>query len=377
MLAWLRKLARRKPPAPDDPAVPTPEELAAGEAAQAAWEAEQEGRPPPPARLPEDPGAPAAAWALALGLPEGALAGGEARLTSEEQLVTAAVLDHFETHRPGPASFPAISLQVVDLARQADVDLHRLARLVEQDTALSAGVLVLANSAVYRGVEPIETPRQAIARLGTAEVARLVTALSTRSLFQPQVRAEFEAFGPAWNRLFYHSAVVARTAASLAEARRLPGAEHAFVGGMLPDVGKAIALRSLAALAMEGQIRVPTPDSLARILHAAHVEVGREVHREWKLPEHLAALAARHHEPALPRDPALAPLHLVRLASALHLLAEAPGLHPAAPAEIVDSAQALGLGPARVQALARELVENGEWVRLLFGEESGGPAVAR
>jgi hypothetical protein len=44
---------------------------------------------------------------------------------------------------------------------------------------------------------------------------------------------------------------------------------------------------------------------------------------------------------------------------------------------VLDSARALGLGPARVQALALELAENGDWVRLLFGEESGGPAVAR
>ncbi len=291
--------------------------------------------------------------------------------------MAAAVLDHFETHRPGPASFPAISLQVVELARDADVDLAELARLIELDAALSAGVLVLAGSPVFRGVERIETPRQAIARLGTAEVSRLVTALSTRSLFQPAVRAEFEVLGPAWNRLFYHSAVVARTASSLATLRKLPGAEHAFVGGMLHDVGKAIALRSVAALALEGQLRVPPPDSLARVLHEVHVEVGRQVHEEWGLPAHLTALAARHHEPSLPRDPALATLHLVRLASALQLLQEAPTVHPAAPQEAVDSARALGLGPARLQALAFELAENGEWVRLLFGEESGGPAAAR
>jgi putative nucleotidyltransferase with HDIG domain len=237
--------------------------------------------------------------------------------------------------------------------------------------------MVLASSPVYRGVERIETPRQAIGRLGTAEVARLVTALSTRSLFQPQVRAEFETFGPAWNRLFYHSAVTARTASSLAAARRLPGADHAFVGGMLHDVGKAIALRSVAALAIEGQIRVPTPPALARILHEVHVEVGREVHEAWGLPAHLTALAARHHEPTVPADPGLGALHLVRLASALQLLEEAPALHPAAPAEAVDSARALGLGPARVQALRLELHENGEWVRLLFGADAGGPAAAR
>jgi putative nucleotidyltransferase with HDIG domain len=378
VFSWLKRLAARRESTPkEDPTALTPEEEAAGDAAQAAYQAELEGRPPPPEKLPDSPDAPAAAWAAALALPVEALAGGSVHLTSEEQLVAAAVLDHFETHRPGPASFPAISLQVVELSREADVDLGKLGRLIEMDAALSAGVLVLANSPVFRGVEKIETPRQAIARLGTAEVSRLVTALSTRSLFQPEVRAEFEALGPAWNRLFYHSAVVARTASSLATLRKLPGAEHAFVGGMLHDVGKSIALRSVAALAVEGQIRVPEPDSLARILHEVHVEVGRAVHEEWKLPEHLLALASRHHEPSLPPQPGLASLHLVRLASALQLLQEAPALYPAAPQEAVDSARALGLGPARLQALALELVESGEWVRLLFGEESGGPSAAR
>lgn len=372
MLAWLKRLASRKQKDPrEDPTALTPEEVAAGEAAQADYEAEQEGR------LPDSPQAPAEAWARALGVPVAALGAGPAPLPPEEEPVAAAVLEHFEAHRPGPASFPAISLQVVDLARQADVDVGELARLVELDAALSAGVLVLANSAVYRGVERLDTPRQAIARLGTAEVARLVTALSTRSLFQPQVRAEFETFGPAWNRLFYHSATVARTASHLATLRKLPEAEHAFVGGMLHDVGKSIALRSVAALSMEGRIRVPLPDALGRILHAVHVEVGRQVHQEWKLPDHLSVLAAHHHERTLPHKPELGPLHLVRLTSALHLLGEAPGVNPAAPAEVLDSARALGLGPARVRALATELVEAGDWVRLLFGEERGGPAAAR
>ncbi len=375
MLGWLKRLVTQRAPEPRiDPFALSDQEEARGQEALAAYQAEAEGRPLPPKPLPDRPDAPDAAWAEALGLPVEALSAPPAALTSEEQLVAAAVLDHFETHRPGPASFPAISIQVVDLARREDVDVDRLARLIEMDAALSAGVLVLANSAVYRGVAEIETPRQAILRLGTGEVARLVTALSTRSLYQPQVRAEFQAFGPAWNRLFYHSAAVARAASGLAEARKLPGAEHAFVGGMLHDVGKSIALRSLAALTLEGQLRVLGPASLGRVLHEVHVEVGREVHQAWELPDHLTTLAARHHEVDLPADPALTGLHLVRLASALQLLAEAPEVNPAAPAEAVSSARALGLGPARVQALVLDLHENGEWVRLLFGEEAGGPA---
>jgi hypothetical protein len=205
VFTWLKSLFARPGPRLDDPEFQVPEV-------------------PDPAAvpvLPDAPEAPPAAWAEALGVPEAALAGGEVKLTPEEQFISEAVLDHFETHRPGPASFPSISLQIFDLAQDPEVALDKLSRLIELDAALSAGVLVLANSPVYRGVSRTETPRDAIARLGTAEVSRLATALSTRSLFLPEVKAEFDAFGQAFNRLFYHSASVARTASDLATARRL------------------------------------------------------------------------------------------------------------------------------------------------------------
>jgi len=361
VLTWLRSVFSR---GRTDPASSEDSPGGAG--------ATREAAPP----LPSAPDSPPAAWAEALGIEEAALAGGDARLTPEEQFISEAVLDHFETHRPGPAAFPSISLQIFDLAQDPDVALDRLARLIELDAALSAGVLVLANSPVYRGVERSETPRDAIARLGTAEVARLATALSTRSLFLPEVKAEFESFGAAWNQLFYHSATVARTASDLATLRRLPFAARCFVGGMLHDVGASIALRSLAALAFEGQVTLPSPESAARIIHRVHVEVGGEVHREWGLPDHLATLAVRHHEAHLPAEPALGELHLVRLVSALSLLTGQPGLHPDAPVEVVESARALGLGPARVASLRTALAENGEWTRMLFGDEAGGPSRA-
>ena len=48
-----------------------------------------------------------------------------------------------------------------------------------------------------------------------------------------------------------------------------------------------------------------------------------------------------------------------------------------APGEAVQSARALGLGPARLEALAREIAETDGWVRMLHGDEAGGPAASR
>jgi putative nucleotidyltransferase with HDIG domain len=328
--------------------------------------------------LPEAPDAPLEAWAQALGVEPDALTAAAPPLRAEEAATADAVLAHFDAHRPGPASFPSIALKILDLVRDPRVDAGALARTVEMDAALSGGVLVLANSAVFRGVSKVETLREAVARLGLGEVARIAASLSTRSLYR-SVRTEFELFGPTWNRLFYHAATVARAGAELSRVRKLGDPDRVFLAGMLHDVGKSLALRSLAALLLEDRVPQHDATSIDRILHHVHVHVGVEAHREWGLPAGLAAVAERHHLPAsaLAAGPGQRELHVVRLTSALELLRTARGVSPGAAVEAMGSAQALGLGPSRAQALSLALVETGEWVKMLFGEDRGGPAVAR
>jgi putative nucleotidyltransferase with HDIG domain len=302
-----------------------------------------------------------------LELPLDALEGAAPPLLPGEAATARAVVAHFDANRPGPTSFPSIALNVLELLRDPKVDAAALARAIELDAALSAGVLALANSAVFRGVSKVETLRDAVARLGLSEVARLTAALSTRALYRG-MRAELELFGATWNGLFYHAATVARAGAELSRSRKLGEPDRVFLAGMLHDVGKSLALRSLGALVLQGRVPRHDPGAVERILHHVHVAVGAEAHREWGLPEGLTAIAAQHHLPELGSGPELAELHVVRLSSALELLRSAPGASPSAAAESVGSARALGLGPIRVAALRTALVEHADWVRMLFGE---------
>ena len=322
--------------------------------------------PPALPPQPDGPDAPPESWAAALGLPVEALAGVGPPFLPGEAEVARQVSAHFDAHRPGPASFPAVALNVLELLRDPKLDAGALARAIELDMALSAGVLALANSAVFRGVSKVETLREGVARLGLTEVARLAAALSTRSLYRG-MRAELELFGGIWDRLFHHAATVARAGAELTQARRLGDPDRVFLGGMLHDVGKSLALRSLGALVVEGRVDRPGPEAVERILHQLHVQIGAEAHREWGLPEGLTAIATRHHLPDLGGGAGQEELHVVRLCSAMDLSRVAPGASWEAPAEAVDSARALGLGPTRVGALRAALAEHAEWVRMLFG----------
>jgi HD-like signal output (HDOD) protein len=266
------------------------------------------------------------------------------------------VLEHFYRNRPGPSAFPALSLEILNLIAGPEVDVAALSRLIGRDPGMAAGVLRVANSAAYHALSPVETLREAIARLGLNEVAKVAGAISARTLFNPRARAELQVFGARWNALFHDAATTAMAAAALAMRSRGARSDLCYLGGMLHDVGRSIALRSVAALVLDGALARELPAArLDRVLDRVHVEVGGECHQEWTLPSHLTALCVRHHEEHVAAEPELAGLHVVRLASAVHLLRQDAALHRGAPAEIADSAAALSLDPRQVRALDAEV----------------------
>jgi HD-like signal output (HDOD) protein len=325
-------------------------------------------RPPPPPAAPVEEEEPFAPYARTLGVeaapPEPPEPG------PEELALAERLLEHFRRNRPGPAAAPSLSLRLLTLVASPRADVGELVRLVSADPALSAGVLTVANSVVHRGVEEIETVRAAVVRLGLEEVARVAGAVGARSLFNPRLRAELAAHGRSFAALFHRALTVAGGAAAL--ALQLPGgrSDRAYLGGMLSDVGKSIALRSLVALGGEPGAAPPAPELAARALERVHLEVGGECHQEWCLPQYLTVIAVRHHDPEVPADPDFVDLHAVRLCGALLDLREPP-LAARAARELLQSARALALGPRAVRALDAELKGAALRVSAAFGIEPG------
>jgi HD-like signal output (HDOD) protein len=315
---------------------------------------------------PEGPPTPFTPFARALGVAEPAPPPAAEDDPSALELA-ARVTAHFQANRPAPASAPSLSLQILSLVAAPEPDVGELARLVSADPALSAGVLQVANSVAYRGLMEVETVRDALVRLGFDEVARVAGALSAKSLFNPKVRQELARFKPAFEAIYQRALIVANAAAWLAMQVKGGRADRAFLGGMLHDVGKSVALRSVAALAQDG-VDVPSAGAaLAGLLDRVHVEVGGEAHQAWSLPQYLTVIAVRHHDPAIPAGAEFADLHVVRLAAALHELRGEPAVAHRAAAEIVQSAGALGLSPQAVRTLAAELRDGEQRIRSTFG----------
>lgn len=267
------------------------------------------------------------------------------------------VLEHFRKNRPAPSSLPAVALKVLGVVSEPEAGLGAVTKLIAQDPALSAGVLKVASSAAYSGAQEVTALRDAVTRLGATEVARIAGTVAARSLFQAQVRAEFQRFNSLFTQMFNESVVTARGAAWLALRVKGANADQCFLAGMLHEIGRTVALRSLASLTLGG-LRIDEKSiSIERILEAVHVEIGGEVHQEWNLPRFSTLVAMRHHDLGLPTDSEYRDVHLVRLASSMVQLRHHTWRFEAIRSEVNESAAALKLDAFVLRSFETELRE--------------------
>lgn len=258
----------------------------------------------------------------------------------DESELAEQVLAHFRANQPAPTASQVTSLEVLNQVAKGDVPLATLTRLVQRDPALTVGVLKVANSPAFRGTQPIESLRDGINRLGAEEVARVAGTFAARALFQPQLKLEQRWLQSTFTRYHHEAMATAMVASELAQHRKGSRADLAWLAGLLHDVGRSCALRSLGGL-MLGKGHLPD-DLVERVIDRVHVEAGGEIHQHWDLPLFATMAAVRHHELELPAE-GFADLHLVRLVSALVRYQTDSTRSEVAKAEVDSSAKALNL----------------------------------
>jgi HD-like signal output (HDOD) protein len=257
---------------------------------------------------------------------------------------------------------PVMALRVSVFLKKGDPDINELVRLIGQDPSMSAKVLQVANSAMYSPTRPLDTVRAAVTQMGTKAVSALVLGEATRSMFDPGARAMSESYRQLAGRLFHDAATSSHLAGALAISSNKGRIDRVFLGGMLHDLGKPLALRLLASQEREAL----APDMLEAVLEAVHVDAGRELMRRWELPDGLVALCEHHHDETVEPGEDGDDLHVVRVASGViaHLRGAAPGdLH----AQVLHSMNALKLTPDHTRVLVTDAREASRVVAASYG----------
>jgi HD-like signal output (HDOD) protein len=190
---------------------------------------------------------------------------------------------------------PRRSQELLQLLLDPDLDMLRLAELVEQTPALAARLLGVANSAFFRTPVPVKHIPDAIIRvLGLNLVRDLSVSFLLNQPFELKTCRQFDPVR------FWISSMESATLAQLLTIylplQNPPTASAAYLAGLLNNLG-LLALVHVAPEAMDkvlGQMDQQPDVSLSEIeqqvLGLNHARAGAELAMAWKLPPALAAV---------------------------------------------------------------------------------------
>ncbi|MCD6216664.1 HDOD domain-containing protein [bacterium] len=197
------------------------------------------------------------------------------------------------------APMPASVVKLTQMVSNPDSGVHDIARVVELDQALTANVLRSANSALSASRTKITTVKNAVVRLGTAQILKLAVGQQVVSAMSE----EFTGYGLCEHELWRHSVASALASESIGKYASVPIPGISFTAALLHDIGKLLLERHLNAEVTELMLSMIEDKGITwleaehRILGTDHTEVGAAIARHWNFPDELVLAIEHHHDP--------------------------------------------------------------------------------
>jgi HD-like signal output (HDOD) protein len=181
-------------------------------------------------------------------------------------------------------TLPEVALKVRDAVESENSTASKVAEMIATDAALSARLLQVANSPLYRGRNPIDNLQMAVARLGTRLVRSLVVSLIMKQIFQ----ATNDLLDKRFRQIWEQSVQIAAISRVLAQSLPNLDKEQALLAGLIHNIG-ALPVLTMAEKFPE---LLENPQELDRVLDAISPRVGQRILQEWGFPDSLTRVPA-------------------------------------------------------------------------------------
>lgn len=267
-------------------------------------------------------------------------------------------------------SLPGVLAELLGSIDSDTVSFHHLSELVNKDPVLTAKLLSVGNSALFRRPQQFTSVERVMITLGLNLVKTIIIAAAVQQFFEQLsdgMRVDLRTF---WRQTL----TCAASARVLAQLTGYSAPGEAYLAGLMCNLGQLILLRG-------------HPDAYAAILElgddaavltvergqfdATHAEVGAAVVESWKLQSYLADAVRYHHEPAQQVTDAPHLVKILNLASGLSA-ANVEGREPPYP----DADLLFGLTREVTNNLQRQAKEQTAEVAAALHLESATPQAA-
>jgi HD-like signal output (HDOD) protein len=184
---------------------------------------------------------------------------------------------------PQLPAIPAMFLTLRHLLADPGTGTHEVAVTVQQDPAIAAKVLQLANSAAFRRGAPTASIGVAVQRLGTAVISRLVLVEGVLATHVAVARFNF----PAEARAYFLASLVAEATVSAGPR------DEASLAVLLCPIGKLVMIAAAPERMEQVMLRADGDGERAvteelRLFGTTHAAVGAHLITTWGLPASVA-----------------------------------------------------------------------------------------
>ncbi len=190
-----------------------------------------------------------------------------------------------ETDQLKLPTLPEIALKIRKAVESENNSAQQIADILVQDASMTARLLQVANSPIFRARTEIDSLQIAITRLGTRVVRDLVITLSMKQIFQ----ASSDLLDKQFRELWATSIEVAAISRMLASQQSHLEPEQALIAGLIHNIGALPVLQ----LAENDEVLSNNKQELDTVLKEIQGRVGEMILSFWNFPQHLIDVIAK------------------------------------------------------------------------------------
>lgn len=196
-------------------------------------------------------------------------------------------------------TIPIIAQEVLTLVNSKSISVEKLETIIQNDPAIAAKILSVANSAFFRVKETTKTLSNAISRVGFDNVKNVAIGVSLMSVFYEKKHGK----AIDYQRIFNHSVSVGFIAKLLSDNLKLSISDEVVINGMLHDLGYMVLNRFFSEKYEDVLKRLEKEGSLLEaekaVLDFNHADIGAWLADKWNLPASVSDAILHHHTPSL------------------------------------------------------------------------------
>jgi len=194
-------------------------------------------------------------------------------------------------------SLPEIYIKVSELLESDHSSGFEIGEAVQTDPSLTSKILKMLNSAYYGLPSEVTSISQAVSLLGRQQLKHILTGSVLSGMFK-----DMNGVGFSMHEFWLHSIKTAIIARHLAlQNASVIDHDAFFTAGLLHDIGRLVIVQErpdsivdVEQLMIDAGIDIVMAEN--KILGFTHMDVSREIMKNWELPSMLVQCAIKHHE---------------------------------------------------------------------------------